>query len=102
MKKNKNKKINESKLRYLYTLASKLPYKSLSRSKCKEFLEFSSKFQYRLKRAKLTICKSCKIVLIPKVNSVCGFTRLKNKTIFSIACNNCQNEIRGNTKALKS
>jgi len=89
MKKQKSNRLCEIKLRYLYTLASKLPYQTLAKSKCKLLLELAGKYQFRLKKAKLTICKSCKIVLIPKLNSTCGFEKKQNGLNFQISCSSC-------------
>lgn len=76
---------------YLYNLAIKLPYKSLSSTKCKELLELSSKNLVKLKKVKHTICFKCNSILIPNFSSQSKFVRRESGFCFEITCKNCEN-----------
>ncbi len=87
MKQKGNSNLNLN-LQFLFEILNKLP-KGLSIRKSKEFLALSKKQQIRLGKTKRLLCKKCKILLIPKINSEMAMEKREEGFGLKIKCLNC-------------
>ena len=91
MKQKGNKSVSLH-LEYLYDLAVRLPYRTLSKSKIRDFVSLSKRHQCKLRKIKKTICRKCGGILIPRATCVSEFIRRENGFGLRVVCLECSEE----------